>query len=100
MFYSFNLPRRTVSSSCPPGKLETIGGVPCYIATPTVDYPKDKVILFLPDVFGIELENAKVCSLLLCPPLLLKPQQLLADDFAQNGFKVRTSAYPTTDKKL
>jgi hypothetical protein len=40
----------------------TIGGVACYIATPTVDYPKDKVILFLPDVFGIQLINAKVCS--------------------------------------
>lgn len=56
----------------PLGKLETIAGVACYIATPTVDYPKDKVVLFLPDVFGIELNNAK----------------LLADDFAKNGFKV------------
>ncbi|KAG2142850.1 dienelactone hydrolase [Suillus bovinus] len=56
----------------PQGKLETIDGVACYVATPTVDYPKDKVILFLPDVFGIELINAK----------------LLADDFATNGFKV------------
>ncbi|KAG2040097.1 hypothetical protein BDR03DRAFT_171801 [Suillus americanus] len=42
------------------GTLETIHGVTCYVATPTVDYPKDKVILFLPDVFGIELFNAKV----------------------------------------
>ncbi|KAG1839669.1 dienelactone hydrolase [Suillus subluteus] len=56
----------------PQGTLETIDGVACYVATPTVDYPKDKVILFLPDVFGIELINAK----------------LLADDFATNGFKV------------
>jgi hypothetical protein len=43
----------------------TIGGVACYVATPTVDYPKDKVILFLPDVFGIELNNAKVCPFVL-----------------------------------
>ncbi|KAG2362170.1 Alpha/Beta hydrolase protein [Suillus spraguei] len=56
----------------PSGTLETIAGVACYVATPTVDYHKDKVILFLPDVFGIELINA----------------QLLADDFAKNGFKV------------
>jgi hypothetical protein len=42
------------------GTLETIDGVACYVATPTVDYAKDKVILFLPDAFGIELINAKV----------------------------------------
>jgi len=65
----------------PQGKLETIGGVPCYVATPTVDYPKDKVVLFLPDVFGIELINA----------------QLLADDFAQNGFKVVAMDYLNSD---
>ncbi|KAG1898557.1 dienelactone hydrolase [Suillus fuscotomentosus] len=56
----------------PQGTLEIIDGVSCYVATPTVDYPKDKVILFLPDVFGIESNNAK----------------LLADDFVINGFKV------------
>ncbi|KAG1823956.1 Alpha/Beta hydrolase protein [Suillus subaureus] len=56
----------------PQGTLEIIDGVTCYVATPTVDYPKDKVILFLPDGFGIELVNPK----------------LLADDFATNGFKV------------
>ncbi|KAG1817091.1 dienelactone hydrolase [Suillus subaureus] len=56
----------------PQGTIDIIDGVACYVATPTVDYPKDKVILFLPDVFGIELINTK----------------LLADDFATNGFKV------------
>jgi len=71
------------------GKLETIAGVPCYVATPTIDYPKDKVVLFLPDVFGIELINAQVRSIPHHPTLLLKSRQLLADDFAQNGFKVR-----------
>jgi len=53
------------------GKIETIGGVECYVATPTVDYPKDKVILFFTDVFGVPLINSK----------------LLADDFSRNGFK-------------
>ncbi|KAJ6557891.1 dienelactone hydrolase [Mycena capillaripes] len=53
------------------GKMETIGGVQCYVATPTVDYPKDKAILFLTDVFGLALNN----------------NLLLADDFARNGFK-------------
>ncbi|KAG2144592.1 dienelactone hydrolase [Suillus clintonianus] len=56
----------------PSGTLETIAGVACYVATPTIEYSKEKVILLLPDAFGIELVNA----------------QLLADDFAKNGFKV------------
>ncbi|KAJ6568382.1 dienelactone hydrolase endo-1,3,1,4-beta-D-glucanase [Mycena vulgaris] len=55
----------------PEGKIETIGGIECYVATPTVDYPKDKVLLFLTDVFGLDLVNNK----------------LLTDDFARNGFK-------------
>ncbi|KAJ7505550.1 dienelactone hydrolase [Mycena galericulata] len=61
----------------PEGKIETIGGVECYVATPTVEYPKEKVILFLTDVFGIVLPNS----------------QLLADDFARNGFKVVAPDY-------
>lgn len=32
-----------------------------YVATPTQDYPKDKVLLYLTDVFGIELINHQVC---------------------------------------
>ncbi|KAJ7133121.1 dienelactone hydrolase [Mycena epipterygia] len=55
----------------PEGKMEIIGGIQCYVATPAIDYPKDKVILFITDVFGITLPNS----------------QLLADDFARNGFK-------------
>ncbi|KAF8878881.1 dienelactone hydrolase endo-1,3,1,4-beta-D-glucanase [Infundibulicybe gibba] len=54
------------------GTWETINGVNCYVATPHKDYPKNKAILFLPDAFGPVLSNA----------------QLLADDFARNGFKV------------
>ncbi|KAH7908202.1 dienelactone hydrolase [Hygrophoropsis aurantiaca] len=61
----------------PEGKIETIGGVKCYVGTPAVDYPKDKVVLFLPDVFGIELVNNK----------------LLVDDFARNGFKTIAPDY-------
>lgn len=41
------------------GKIEQIGGVESYVAIPTGDYPKDKVILFLSDVFGIPLINNK-----------------------------------------
>lgn len=56
----------------PEGKFETIGGIKTYVAKPTVDYPKDKAIIFLTDVFGPELQNSL----------------LLADDFARNGFQV------------
>ncbi|KAJ3552982.1 hypothetical protein NM688_g3861 [Phlebia brevispora] len=55
----------------PEGVMEKIGGIDCYVATPKGDYPKDKVILFLTDVFGIPLIN----------------NRLLADDFARNGIK-------------
>ena len=44
------------------GKWEKIGGVDCYVATPTVDYPKDKVLLYIPDLFGPQLNNAKVSA--------------------------------------
>jgi len=56
----------------PQGKFEKISGVDCYIATPTGDYAKDTVVVFVTDVFGPQLVNA----------------QLLADGFANNGFKV------------
>lgn len=39
------------------GKFEKIGGFNCYVATPTGDYPKDIVVLFLTDVFGLALNN-------------------------------------------
>ncbi|KAJ7237266.1 dienelactone hydrolase endo-1,3,1,4-beta-D-glucanase [Mycena haematopus] len=58
----------------PEGKIETIGGIECYVATPTIDYPKDKAVLFLTDVFGLGLVNNK----------------LLTDDYARNGFKTIT----------
>ncbi|KAJ7491403.1 Alpha/Beta hydrolase protein [Mycena galericulata] len=55
----------------PEGEMTTLGGVSCYISTPTVDYPQDKILLFLTDACGLDLQNNK----------------LLADDFARNGFK-------------
>ena len=48
------------------GKYETIGGVACYVATPKGDYAKDKVVLFLPDVFGIPLVNNRVRNRAFC----------------------------------
>ncbi|KAJ7066777.1 dienelactone hydrolase endo-1,3,1,4-beta-D-glucanase [Mycena belliarum] len=55
----------------PEGKIEIIGGVECYVGTPTADFPKDKVLLMLTDALGLPLVN----------------NQLLVDDFAKNGFK-------------
>jgi len=65
----------------PTGKVETINGVPTYVALPETDYPKDKAILFLPDVFGFELSNNK----------------LLADGYARNGFQVYIPDYLNGD---
>ncbi|EKM50541.1 uncharacterized protein PHACADRAFT_263879 [Phanerochaete carnosa HHB-10118-sp] len=56
----------------PEGRIEEIAGIECYIATPEGDYAKDAVVVFLTDIFGIQLVNAK----------------LLADDFARHGLKV------------
>ncbi|CDO69655.1 hypothetical protein BN946_scf184851.g43 [Trametes cinnabarina] len=56
----------------PEGQFTQVGGVDSYVATPKGDYPKDKVVLFLSDVFGLRLQN----------------NLLLADDYARNGFKV------------
>ncbi|KAJ4464480.1 dienelactone hydrolase family-domain-containing protein [Lentinula lateritia] len=55
----------------PEGKWETINGVECYVGTPSGEYQKDKVLLYLSDIFGPQLPNA----------------QLLVDGFAKNGFK-------------
>ena len=44
----------------PAGKWETIEGIRTYIATPTVDYPKNKAILYITDIFGVDLINHQV----------------------------------------
>lgn len=48
-----------LTSVCTQGKWEKIGGVDCYVGTPTREYPKDKTILYLSDVFGPQLINAQ-----------------------------------------
>ncbi|TFK25108.1 dienelactone hydrolase endo-1,3,1,4-beta-D-glucanase [Coprinopsis marcescibilis] len=65
----------------PEGSWEEIGGVTSYVATPLGDYPKDRVILYIADIFGPQLINA----------------QLLADDFARNGFKTIIPDYLNGD---
>ncbi|EJD49375.1 alpha/beta-hydrolase [Auricularia subglabra TFB-10046 SS5] len=65
----------------PTGKIENIGGVDTYVALPEGDYPKDKALLFLPNVFGYKFPN----------------NQLLADDFARNGFQVYMPDYLNND---
>ncbi|TDL21686.1 alpha/beta-hydrolase [Rickenella mellea] len=61
----------------PEGRIEKIGGYDTYVALPTADYPKDKAVLFFTDVFGAQFVN----------------NQLLADDFARNGFQVYMPDY-------
>ncbi|KIJ55481.1 hypothetical protein M422DRAFT_24055 [Sphaerobolus stellatus SS14] len=66
----------------PIGKVEKIGGVDTYVVKPTQnEYPTDKAVLFLTDVFGLDLVNNK----------------LLADDFARNGFQVYAPDYLNGD---
>ena len=42
------------------GKMEKIGGFDTYVTKPQKDYPKDKAVLLLPDIFGIQFKNCKV----------------------------------------
>ncbi|KIJ65191.1 hypothetical protein HYDPIDRAFT_27910 [Hydnomerulius pinastri MD-312] len=64
------------------GVLETIGGVTCYVGTPTGDYDHQKVLLLFTDMFGITLGNNK----------------LLVDDFAKCGFKTIAPDYLNGDE--
>ncbi|KAK7027270.1 hypothetical protein VNI00_015359 [Paramarasmius palmivorus] len=78
------------------GKWEKIGGVDCYVATPSnADYPKDKVLLYLADAFGPQFINAKAFKRVLfansCLPSYMR--QLLVDSFAENGFKTIAPDY-------
>jgi len=54
-----------------------MGNWDVYVALPKADYPKDKAILLFTDVFGVQLIN----------------NQLMADDFAKNGFQVYMPDY-------
>jgi hypothetical protein len=42
------------------GEIKELGGVQCYVSTPGVEYPKDKIILFLHDALGLGFVNNKV----------------------------------------
>ncbi|KAF5332150.1 hypothetical protein D9611_008178 [Ephemerocybe angulata] len=71
-----------VHEGTPQGKVEEIGGVPSYVTIPSEgEYPKDTVVLFLSDIYGYELINS----------------QLLADDFARNGWKTVIPGYLNGD---
>ncbi|KAF7329114.1 hypothetical protein MKEN_00171900 [Mycena kentingensis (nom. inval.)] len=61
----------SLSDQCFIGTIEQIGGIDCYVATPTGLYGRDKCVLFLTDIFGLALQN----------------NRLLGDDFARNGYK-------------
>ncbi|KAA1477425.1 alpha/beta-hydrolase [Dentipellis sp. KUC8613] len=56
----------------PTGTITTLAGISTYVATPPGAYAKDKVVLYLTDVFGLQLVN----------------NRLLADSFAANGLRV------------
>lgn len=55
----------SIHSGDPKGKTIDVEGTDVYIATPEADYPKDKALLFLPDVFGFPdgFPNNKVSNL-------------------------------------
>jgi hypothetical protein len=42
--------------------VQNIGGVECYVSVPATEYSRDKVVLFLSDVFGPALINNKVST--------------------------------------
>ena len=52
----------------PKGKTIDIEGTRVYVAEPTGEYPKDKALLFLTDIFGLDLVNNKVGEILLLLP--------------------------------
>jgi len=70
----------------PVGRIEKINGVDTYVTLPKGEYLKNTAIIFITDVFGIQALN----------------NQLLADDFARNGFATYIPDYlngdPITDE--
>jgi dienelactone hydrolase len=60
-----------IHEGTPQGSISTIGGLRTYIALPEGG-DKKKTVIFLPDVLGTDYPNA----------------QLLADEWAKNGFYV------------
>ncbi|KIN93181.1 hypothetical protein M404DRAFT_1009143 [Pisolithus tinctorius Marx 270] len=54
----------------PQGKTEILGGVSCYVGTPTGEYDRTKALILLTDIFGVKFSN----------------NLLLVDDFAKKGY--------------
>ncbi|KAH9840049.1 alpha/beta-hydrolase [Rhodofomes roseus] len=74
------------------GRIEQIANVECYIAEPLGEGSQEKAILFLTDAYGHKFVNNQVgespgiCAVIgILSHVLL---QLLADDFARNGYHV------------
>ncbi|KAI6021444.1 Alpha/Beta hydrolase protein [Pisolithus microcarpus] len=65
----------------PQGKTEKIGGVSCYVGTPTGHYDHKKVLLLLTDMFGLTLPN----------------NLLLVDDFTKQGYRTIAPDYLNGD---
>lgn len=65
----------------PQGKTEVLGGVPCYVGTPTVEYDQKKALILLTDIFGVTFSNNK----------------LLVDDFARKGYRTIAPDYLNGD---
>ena len=68
-----------------------------YVATPTIDYPKDKVLIYVPDIFGVQLVNHQVRRSVLrhlklprCTAILTRARQ------TNSLFRMRSSLQTTT----
>lgn len=67
VFFAF----QGTNTSVTQGTYEVINGIKTYVATPKIDYPKDKAIIYVTDVFGLELSNNRVrCPLSSQPNLV------------------------------
>ncbi|GAA5895651.1 hypothetical protein JCM8208_005290 [Rhodotorula glutinis] len=66
----------------PAGKIEQVGGVRTYVTVPQGDYDKEKALLFLTDIFGVDT---------------LPNGQLLADSYAANGYATYVPDYLNGD---
>jgi dienelactone hydrolase len=70
---------------------EEIDGIKTYVATPKVEYPNDKAIIYFTDIFSLELpDTSSLTGLSLSPDqiLLTSPINFPADYLALKGSKV------------
>jgi hypothetical protein len=68
--YLFSMVVSLLVLGCLQGKITTLGGVTYYVATPIGDYAKDKALLLLPDVFGMQFINNQVLRIFSFPTVL------------------------------